>query len=96
MFWDVITVEVVSPLTLTVCFADGLRGDVVFSPNHLTGVFSALQDPNFFKQACVQAVTWPGEIDLAPDAMHSAIKQSGVWHLNQPNRLQHLRTLIRC
>lgn len=24
---------------------------------------------------------WPGEIDLAPDAMHDAIKQKGRWVL---------------
>jgi hypothetical protein len=27
------------------------------------------------------AVTWPGELDLAPDAMHDAIRQHGVWVL---------------
>jgi hypothetical protein len=26
-------------------------------------------------------VTWPGEIDLAPDAMHDAVKKSGRWIL---------------
>jgi len=24
-------------------------------------------------------VIWPGEIDLAPDAMHEAIQAGGVW-----------------
>jgi len=24
-------------------------------------------------------VTWPGEIDLAPDAMHQAIRETGQW-----------------
>jgi len=27
------------------------------------------------------AVTWPGELDLAPDAMHAAIRRTGVWVL---------------
>jgi hypothetical protein len=27
------------------------------------------------------AVTWPGEIDLAPDAMYEEIKQNGTWAL---------------
>ncbi len=27
------------------------------------------------------AVTWPGEIDLAPDAMYQAIKAQGEWVL---------------
>lgn len=26
-------------------------------------------------------VTWPGELDLAPDAMHRHIKESGEWVL---------------
>jgi hypothetical protein len=27
------------------------------------------------------AVTWPGDIDLAPDAMHDELKDHGVWIL---------------
>ncbi|SPE30180.1 hypothetical protein SBA5_760010 [Candidatus Sulfotelmatomonas gaucii] len=27
------------------------------------------------------AVTWPGELDLAPDAMHAAILEQGEWSL---------------
>jgi hypothetical protein len=26
-------------------------------------------------------VVWPGELDLAPDAMHAAIQKHGVWSL---------------
>jgi hypothetical protein len=29
----------------------------------------------------IGAVTWPGEIDLAPDAMHDEIKKNGKWVL---------------
>jgi hypothetical protein len=28
------------------------------------------------------AVTWPGEIDLAPDAMYAEIKRGGHWILS--------------
>ncbi|MBF0141418.1 MAG: hypothetical protein HQL74_14200 [Magnetococcales bacterium] len=28
------------------------------------------------------AVTWPGEIDLAPDALHDEIEQNGEWILS--------------
>jgi hypothetical protein len=47
------------------------------------GVFSALADPDRFAAACVEfgAVTWPGEIDLAPDAMYEEIKAHGRWVL---------------
>jgi hypothetical protein len=27
------------------------------------------------------AVTWPGEIDLAPDAMYAEFKKNGEWKL---------------
>jgi hypothetical protein len=44
-------------------------------------VFSHLSDPAQFRQVTVVggAVTWPGELDLAPDAMHEEIKQRGEW-----------------
>lgn len=45
------------------------------------GVFAALADPAVFAQVTVEhgAVTWPGEIDLAPDSMHAAIAATGEW-----------------
>jgi hypothetical protein len=54
---------------------------LVHSPN--AGVFAALLDPSLFAQATIEygAVTWPGELDLAPDAMHAAIREHGVWSL---------------
>ena len=53
----------------------------VHSPK--AGVFSTLADPAIFSQVFVAhgAVTWPGEIDLAPDAMYAEIKKRGVWML---------------
>ena len=79
----VVAVAVTAALTLRVEFADRVQGDVRFSPSHLTGVFEPLKDPGFFAQVSVQsgAVTWPGELDLAPDAMYDAVKQLGVWDL---------------
>jgi|SRR6266481_4233424 len=45
------------------------------------GVFAVLRDPARFGQVFVDygAVTWPGEIDLAPDAMYQAIQATGRW-----------------
>ena len=42
------------------------------------GVFAALADISAFNRVSVQlgAVTWPGEIDIAPDAIHAVIKAS--------------------
>ncbi|PIT73324.1 DUF2442 domain-containing protein [Limnohabitans sp. G3-2] len=83
MDWDVISVKPVAHLALKVQFADGTEGRVRFEPSHLTGVFVALQDPLVFAQAFVEggAVSWPGDLDLAPDAMYQAIKSHGEWVL---------------
>ena len=70
-------------MALRVQFADGTVGRVRFEPSHLTGVFTALKDPLVFQQARVEDgfVTWPGDPDLAPDAMYDAIKNHGEWVL---------------
>ena len=83
MEWDVVDVKAIAPLALLVQFADGTVGKVQFEQSHLTGVFSALRDPIIFQQAHVSdgAVAWPGDLDLAPDAMYMAIKSQGEWLL---------------
>jgi len=83
MRWDVIQIEVIGDLTLRVHFADGLTGQVRFLLSHLAGVFAPLKEPAFFAQAFVDhgAVAWPGDIDLAPDAMYQRIKSRGEWVL---------------
>lgn len=83
MEWDVIDVKLIAPLALKVQFADGTVGKVQFEPSHLTGVFEALKDPIIFQQAHIEdgAVVWPGNLDLAPDAMYQAIKTTGEWVL---------------
>ena len=84
MYWDIVEVKPEAHLTLIVRFEDGLSGKVQFSPNHLTGVFSPLNEIDFFKKVSIVngVVTWPGEIDLAPDAMYDEIKKHGKWVLN--------------
>lgn len=79
MQWHVIKVKPVATLALSVQFADGTVGTVQFEQSHLTGVFASLKDPQFFQQVHIEngAVAWLGNIDLAPDAMYSAIKSSG-------------------
>ena len=74
MPWRVVTVDALPDFRLHVQFVDGTKGVValsalVHSPS--AGVFAALADSALFNQVFVEhgAVTWPGEIDLAPDAM---------------------------
>jgi hypothetical protein len=47
------------------------------------GVFAVLKNQDLFNKAHIEygVLTWPGEIDLAPDAMHDAIKQKNRWVL---------------
>jgi hypothetical protein len=82
----VTAVEALPGFRLRVAFADGLTGFVdmsrmVHSPQ--AGVFAKLADPSLFAQATLDygAVAWPGELDLAPDAMHSAIQEHREWTL---------------
>jgi len=84
--WRVVAVEVLPAYRLRVRFVDGVEGVVdmdglVHSVG--AGVFAALVDPDVFGRAAVEyrAVTWPGEIDLAPDAMYAAIRENGEWVL---------------
>ena len=83
MYWDVVEVRVEAKSILYVRFADGTSGRVRFAPEHLTGVFEPLKDETFFSRVFIDhgAVGWPGEIDLAPDAMYHQLKQHGEWVL---------------
>ena len=81
MYWDVIDVKVTAPLTLLVKFQDVTLGKVIFKLESLYGVFEPLKDPTFFNQVFIDrdAIAWPGEVDVAPDAMYEKIKQNGEW-----------------
>jgi hypothetical protein len=84
--WRIDKIEALPSYRLRVKFIDGTEGEVdlsrlVMSGN--AGVFAALRDPVIFEQAYVECgvVTWPGGIDLAPDAMYDEIKKQGFWIL---------------
>ncbi len=84
MNWDVTDVKVQNDTALRVRLQDGLEGEVQFLPSAFRGVFACLKDPQAFRQVCVQdgVLTWPGDLDLAPDAMHDAIAAHGKWVLD--------------
>ena len=82
--WRVVDVRALAGHSLWVVFADGTSGRVDVSKlifGAAPGVFAALRDPDIFEQVGVVlgAVTWPGELDLAPDAMYDALKADGSW-----------------
>jgi len=87
--WRVDDVETLPGHRLRVRFIDGTEGVVemaglIGSPR--AGLFAALADADVFDQAFVHygAVAWPDDLDLAPHAIHRAIKASeeGVCVLN--------------
>jgi len=84
MYWTVVEAKVIDHLEFAVTFADGLSGRVRLLPSHLYGVFEVIKDPEFFKRLSVTDgfVSWPGELDLAPDAMYDEIKANGEWVLS--------------
>lgn len=84
--WRLASVEVLDGYSLKVRFLDGTEGFVrmaglISSPG--AGLFANLRDPARFAEVYLDygAVTWPGEIDLAPDAMYDEIKAHGEWVL---------------
>jgi hypothetical protein len=84
----VVAVEALPGFRLRVRFQDGLEGEVDMAREvHASdaGVFAALADPKRFSAVFIEpvfgAVAWPGDIDLAPDAMHAEIEARGRWVL---------------
>lgn len=84
MYWDVTAIEVREDSAVWVRFQDGVEGIVQFLPSAFRGVFARLREPSEFRQARIEdgVLTWPGELDLAPDAMHAAIAVQGMWVLD--------------
>jgi hypothetical protein len=83
MEWDVTDVKITGDHAISVKFRDGVEGVIKFLPTFFRGVCSHLQDQSQFQQVTVVdgVVTWPGELDLAPDAMHDELKKmaNGYW-----------------
>lgn len=82
--WRVHTVRPLDSYRLYVKFMDESEGFVDLSElvtSDKAGVFMALRDPHLFKSVYINhgAVTWPGNLDLAPDAMYDVIKDKGEW-----------------
>jgi len=82
--WRVVRVQALPGYRLRVRFVDGTEGEVLLSraiERGGAGVFGRLRNEVFFREAYVElgAVTWPGNIDLAPDTMYDSISKAGVW-----------------
>lgn len=75
MYWDIVEVIPKSDYSLFVRFKDGTSGLVRLRGDQLTGALEPLRDERFFERVFIDqgAVAWPGEIDLAPDAMYAEV-----------------------
>lgn len=81
--WRVSKVEALPSFRIYVQFEDGTEG-IVDMAKYLErdcGVFKVLRNVETFNAAHVEqgAVTWPDELDLAPDRMHEELQKSNVY-----------------
>jgi hypothetical protein len=79
MYWDVVEVKAEADYCLFVRFKDGLAGRVQLRREELTGVLAPLLDVSFFERVFIDqgVVAWPGEVELAPDAMYAEVAGQG-------------------
>lgn len=72
--YRIVEVEPRAGYRIWIRFEDGTAGEVDLSDLVGKGVFRRWQDEGEFRKVRVDAetgtVTWPGEIDLAPDALY--------------------------
>ena len=81
--WRIATFRTLPGFRLAVEFMDGTTGEVDLSRlvmGEKAGVFATLRDPEAFTRARLEygAIVWPGEIDIAPDAMYDEICRRGA------------------
>jgi hypothetical protein len=85
MHWEVVEVKPEPHYRLFVRFMDEIGGTRAATAGRSDGRPRPLRDEQFFGQVCVDygAVAWPGEIDLAPDAMYAQIarQRDGLQHV---------------
>jgi Protein of unknown function (DUF2442) len=82
--WSIIHFTLLPDYKIEVSFADGTSGIADLAPRLSQGPlgdgFDPLCDEKVFSQAFLEhgALTWPGGIDLAPDAMYQRIRAAGT------------------
>lgn len=76
--WKITSLKVLPGHRLELAFADGLCGVVDLSGEDFRGVLVPLADPAFFARAELRngVPTWPGDLDLAPDALYADIRRA--------------------
>lgn len=71
--------EVVGPHRVRIRFEDGIEGELDFSGLAWEGVFSPLEDPEYFARGGldhdIRTLAWPNGADIAPETLHEWIAQ---------------------
>lgn len=81
MYYDVKSAQYCDDYKIKVTFEDG-KGGVVDFQSYLqkNGVFERFRDINFFKKFYINeeigVLSWPDEIDIAPETLYSAATKS--------------------
>jgi len=81
--WSIVRFKALPEYKIEVSFADGTTGIADLAPRLSQGPlgdgFDPLCDEKMFARVFLEhgALTWPGGIDLAPDAMYERIRSSG-------------------
>lgn len=90
MDWNITEVWPKGPREIGLRFEDGLEGTVRIDQSFCTGVFEMLRVDAAVHTARAEngTVTWPGGLDLAPDALYDRIKAD-------PNRYCEISRLRR-
>jgi hypothetical protein len=74
MLFRIVAIEARPAYRLWVRFADGVEGEVDLSELVGKGVFKRWEDPHEFSQVFLDAKSgapsWPGELEVAPDALY--------------------------
>ena len=82
--WSIVRFNVLANYKIGVSFADGTTGVADLAPRLSQGPlgdgFDAICEETAFAKVYLEhgALTWPGGIDLAPDAMYQRIRESGI------------------
>ena len=76
---QIVHVEPLKNYRLRIRFSDGLEGVVDLSNLVGKGVFSSWKNPKEFAKVSIDpdcyTVRWPGDLDLAPDALYEDLRQ---------------------
>lgn len=85
---DIKHVEVLGNQRLRLTYVDGLVGDVNFQVEHWHGVLAPLAEPEFFAKVFVNpqtgTLTWPGELDLAPEPLRESARENQIEPASPP------------